>query len=46
MSGHSDINEKDILAYDETLLQLLLVDRTRSEGGEMHNIFWATDNYA
>lgn len=46
MSNQSDIKENDILAYDEQLLPLLLIDRTRSMNGDSHNIIWATDNYA
>ena len=45
MSNQSDIKENDIVAYDETLLPLLLVDRTRTTDEETHNIVWATDNY-
>ena len=45
MSNNSDIKENDILAYDPSLLPILLIDRTRSADGETHNIIWATDNY-
>lgn len=45
MSSQSDIKENDIVAYDEALLPLLLVDRTRTTDEERHNILWATDNY-
>jgi hypothetical protein len=45
MSNQSDIKENDIVAYDDALLPLLLVDRTRTTDEESHNIIWATDNY-
>ncbi|MBQ3941292.1 MAG: restriction endonuclease subunit M [Bacteroidales bacterium] len=45
MSKHSDIFENDILAQDEALLPLLLIDRTRSTEEKPHNLIWATDNY-
>ena len=45
MSKHSDIFENDILAQDEALLPLLLIDRTRSSEEKPHNLIWATDNY-
>lgn len=45
MSGNSDIKENDIVRYDEGLMPLLLIDRTRSNDEEVHNIIWATDNY-
>ena len=46
MSNQSDIKENDIVAYDDALMPLLLVDRTRTTEEETHNIVWATDNYA
>lgn len=46
MGDRSDIRENDIVAYDEALMPLLLLDRTRTAGGAVHNIMWATDNYA
>lgn len=45
MSNHSDLKENDILTYNPDLLPILLIDRTRSDGKETHNIMWATDNY-
>ena len=45
MSKHSDIFENDILAQDEALLPLLLIDRTRSTEEKPHNLILATDNY-
>ena len=46
MSNNSDIKENEIIRYDEGLMPLLLMDRTRSNEGSVHNIIWATDNYA
>ena len=46
MNNGSDIRENEILSFDAALLPLLLIDRTRSVGNEVHNIIWATDNYA
>ena len=46
MGDRSDIRENDIVAYDEALMPLPLVDRTRTVAGTVHNIMWATDNYA
>ena len=45
MSERSDIKENDIVAYDEALMPLLLLDRTRTTDEASHNIIWATDNY-
>lgn len=45
MINHSDVFENDILAQDEVLLPLLLIDRTRSTEENPHNLIWATDNY-
>jgi len=45
MSQKSDIYENDILALDEALLPVLLIDRTRSNDEATHNLIWATDNY-
>ena len=45
MSEESDIRENDILSYDEALLPLLLIDRTKSNKETVYNILWATDNY-
>lgn len=45
MSRQSDIYENDILALDEALLPVLLMDRTRSNVDVTHNLIWATDNY-
>ena len=45
MSQKSDIYENDILALDEALLPVLLMDRTRSNDEATHNLIWATDNY-
>lgn len=36
-----DINENDILDYDESLLSILLLDHSSKK-----NIIWATDNYS
>ncbi len=46
MSENSDIRENTIYNYDPKLLEILLIDRTRSKDTEIHNIIWATDNYA
>lgn len=46
MSSNSDIKENDIVRFDEELMPLLLMDRTRSNEDGVHNIIWATDNYA
>lgn len=45
MTNNSDIYENEIEKYDKTLLPIILIDRTRSKEGQIHNIFWATDNY-
>ena len=45
MSNNSDIKENDIVRFDEELMPLLLMDRTRSNKDGVHNIIWATDNY-
>lgn len=45
MSDNSDIRENTIYDYDPKLLEILLIDRTRSNEKEVHNIIWATDNY-
>lgn len=45
MRTDSDIRENGIVQYDERLMPLLLIDRTRTEGDETHNIIWATDAY-
>ncbi len=45
MSENSDIRENSIFTYDDKLLDILLIDRTKSIGEEDHNIIWATDNY-
>ena len=31
---------------DPKLLELLLIDRTKTTNEDVHNIMWATDNYA
>ena len=46
MSENSDIRENAIYQYDPKLLDILLIDRTRTTKDEQHNILWATDNYA
>jgi len=46
MSNQSDIRENEIVAFDEKLMPILLIDRTRSMSRETHNLIWATDNYA
>ncbi len=46
MSDKSDIRENTIYDYAPKLLEILLMDRTRSDKNEVHNIIWATDNYA
>lgn len=46
MSNNSDIKENEIVRFDEGLMQLLLMDRTRTNEDEVHNIIWATNNYA
>ena len=46
MSNNSDIKENEIVRYDEGLMPVLLMDRTRSDESSVHNIIWATDNYA
>ena len=40
-----DIKENRILSIDPKLLDILLVDRTRTSDNEVVNILWATDNY-
>lgn len=45
MSDNSDIRENTIYDYDPKLLEILLIDRTRSDEKEIHNIIWATDNH-
>ena len=47
MSRNSDILENEILVYDEELLPILLIDRSKTEKEEKpHNVMWGTDNYA
>ena len=47
MSKNSDILENEILVYDEELLPILLIDRSKTEKEEKpHNVMWGTDNYA
>ena len=46
MSENSDIRENAIYQYDPKLLDILLIDRTRTTKNEQHRILWATDNYA
>ncbi len=36
----------DVRTQMPGLLDILLLDRTRSRRGKLHNIIWATDNYA
>ncbi len=45
MSGNPDIKENEIVRYDEELMPVLLMNRTRSNEDGVHNIIWATDNY-
>lgn len=45
MGNHSDIKENDIYSFDEKLLPILLIDRTKSKKDNIHNVVWATDNY-
>lgn len=45
MSISADIKENAIVHTDKVLLELLLIDRSRSTEEEVHNILWATDNY-
>ena len=45
MSNNSDIRENEIVRFDEELMPILLMDRTRSNEDGVHNIIWATDNY-
>ena len=45
MGNHSDIKENDIYSLDEKLLPILLIDRSKSNKEETHNVIWATDNY-
>lgn len=40
-----DIKENNLLSLDHSLLEIILIDRTRSSDTEKHNIIWATDNY-
>lgn len=41
-----DIKENEIVRYDEQLLPILLVDRSKtSKDGPFKNIIWGTDNY-
>lgn len=46
MSDNSDIKENVIYNEDPKLLELLLIDRTKTTNEDVHNIMWATDNYA
>ena len=46
MSENSDIKENVIYNEDPKLLELLLIDRTKTTNEDVHNIMWATDNYA
>ena len=46
MSTNVNISENDILQLDQTLLEILLIDRNRPKKGKKpQNIIWATDNY-
>ena len=45
MGNHSDIKENDIYSFDAKLLPILLIDRSKSNKEEVHNVVWATDNY-
>lgn len=46
MAIEVDIKENDILLFDPQVFSILLIDRSKSaQGGELHNILWATDNY-
>ena len=45
MSISADIKENAIVSTDKVLLDILLIDRTRSTEESIHNILWATDNY-
>ena len=42
----ADIKENVIYNEDPKLLELLLIDRTKTTNEDVHNIMWATDNYA
>lgn len=46
MSENSDIKENVIYNEDPKLMELLLIDRTKTTKEDVHNIMWATDNYA
>lgn len=46
MSENTDIKENVIYNEDPKLLELLLIDRTKTTNEDVHNIMWATDNYA
>lgn len=45
MGNHSDIKENDIYCFDEKLLPILLIDRSKSKKDVVHNVVWGTDNY-
>ena len=45
MNLGADIKENAIVSTDKVLLDILLIDRTRSIEESVHNILWATDNY-
>lgn len=40
-----DIKENSLLSIDPLLLDIILIDRTRTSDTEKFNIIWATDNY-
>ena len=40
-----DIQENNLKAISRKLLNSLLIDQTKSKGGEQCNIFWATSDY-
>lgn len=46
MSENSDIKENVIYNEDPKLVELLLIDRTKTTNEDVHNIMWATDNCA
>lgn len=45
MSTGADIRENNIIETDKAILEILLIDRSRTCDESVHNILWATDNY-
>jgi len=45
MSENSDIRENEILSLGSDILDVLLLDRTRTTADTVHNILWCTEGY-